>query len=211
MNFKKKKASLSVEASMAVSLFVMLMVSLLFSLVMVKEQSKELEMLHQKALLYFENSDIGTEPFSTFSTDYESDPSIGQVRVLPRFFSDSITIHSFSGYVKDDESKYDTKETEYVYITETGTKYHTNRECSYIRIVPMAVNAKEVGKMRNKDGGKYYKCSICRPKKEGTLYITYDGTGYHANPDCSALKRTVYVISKEEAIANGYTPCSRCG
>ncbi len=45
--------------------------------------------------------------------------------------------------------------------------------------------------------------------KESVVYITKTGKKYHKG-DCSYLKQSKIQTTKKEAIANGYTACSRC-
>lgn len=45
--------------------------------------------------------------------------------------------------------------------------------------------------------------------KEVTVYITRTGAKYHQSY-CSYLRRSSIPIGKKQAIAEGYTACSRC-
>ena len=47
------------------------------------------------------------------------------------------------------------------------------------------------------------------PSESYTVYITKTGTKYHTS-GCSYLKNSKIAISKDTAIAQGYTACSRC-
>ena len=47
------------------------------------------------------------------------------------------------------------------------------------------------------------------PSESYTVYITKTGTKYHTST-CSYLKNSKISISKDSAIAQGYTACSRC-
>jgi micrococcal nuclease len=46
-------------------------------------------------------------------------------------------------------------------------------------------------------------------QKDVTVYITRTGTKYH-KAGCTYLRRSSIPISKKDAIARGFTPCSRC-
>ncbi|MCK4436974.1 hypothetical protein KAU86_03405 [bacterium] len=46
-------------------------------------------------------------------------------------------------------------------------------------------------------------------KKEETVYVTNTGKKYHRG-NCRHLLKSKILISKKEAIADGYTPCSVC-
>lgn len=127
---------------------------------------------------------------------------IGEVRIQDRFLG-----HAWTGYCEIMEDTGHVQEV-YVYITKTGTKYHMQQNCTYLRVQTQAVNYDEIAFLRNQSGGKYYACQRCRPVKGGLVYITSDGNSYHGKSDCSALKRTVYMIPLSEA--EGYGPCSKC-
>lgn len=102
-----------------------------------------------------------------------------------------------------------TQEDPMVYITETGTVYHTNRNCTYLNPSVSAVSVEDVGSSRNESGGKYYACELCgRNRTEGTVYITDQGNSYHCSMSCPGLKRTIYTIPLSQV--NGRGQCSKC-
>jgi hypothetical protein len=98
-----------------------------------------------------------------------------------------------------------------VYITETGSVYHVNRECSHIKLSIVSV----IGipsERRNDNGAKYYPCESCCTENcdpAGIYYITSDGTRYHTISDCSKIKRTVKEVRLSEIPER--SPCKRCG
>lgn len=101
---------------------------------------------------------------------------------------------------------------DYVYVTEHGTVYHVSESCSYLRLSIMAVKESEIDGLRNENGSRYQKCSLCCDEDDGTLYyVTKMGERYHKDISCSGLKRTIYRIEKEQAKAEGMDACSRCG
>ncbi len=92
-------------------------------------------------------------------------------------------------------------DAEYVYVAENGVVYHTDRNCTYISLHPVAGSisaAKEQG---------YLPCRYCGADAGSAVYITPDGEVYHATPYCSRLKRTVYRKRKSEV---DLPPCSKC-
>ncbi len=103
---------------------------------------------------------------------------------------------------KDDE---DTKK---VYVTPWGRVYHTDSECSAIKLSIMSVDASTVDDRRNDGGGKYYPCEHCGSDAGGTVYITEYGDRYHSDRNCSGLKRTVEEIDIKDA--GDRTQCKRC-
>lgn len=110
---------------------------------------------------------------------------------------------------------YDTSESAwdgtYVYVTETGTVYHTSLNCSYLNLSIQSVNYSSVSKLRNKSGAKYYTCKSCKAdKNNGTVYITDYGRHYHSDINCSDLKRTVHKVLLS-TVENTMNACSKCG
>lgn len=204
------KASLSVEGSLVLPIFLFFIITLLTSLLMIKEQSIQLESLHQEALNRYIKSVGSNEDYIEIQVSYKIAEVIPQYGIEYKI-NDCMLLHGFSGYrgEKDESSTYEGDE--FVYITETGTKYHLTENCSYLKIRPQMVNAETVSNLRNLSGGKYYPCRLCKPKLSGVLYVTNDGGSFHSAADCPGLKRTIYVISLREALDSGYTACSRCG
>lgn len=97
-----------------------------------------------------------------------------------------------------------------VYITETGTVYHIDRNCTYLNPSVESVAAAAVDTMRNQAGGKYYPCEICGGSKaQGQVYITRQGSSYHSQINCSGLKRTIYTVPLSQVGGRGR--CSKCG
>ena len=106
-----------------------------------------------------------------------------------------------NGYFPDEE---------YVYITNDSEVYHSDRECSHIRLTVKQTTPDRLGSLRNDNGSRYRPCEICHARpSDATLYITPEGDRYHNSITCSGLKRTVYTIKKSET--GGRRPCSRCG
>lgn len=116
----------------------------------------------------------------------------------------SSAAHKWTGRQDEDLDETGT----WVYITETGTAYHKTDACSYLKLSVKSVSKAQVKEMRNKNGGKYYPCSVCRGEAWGTVYVTDYGTVYHALPECRGLKRTIYHVRLESL--NGYHPCGKC-
>lgn len=96
---------------------------------------------------------------------------------------------------------------EYVYVTENASVYHTDRECTHIRLAVRPVEITGIP-----DG--YGPCEKCVQGKEYfskndlIYYVCKEGERYHSRLDCSGLKRTVYRIKRGES--GGYRECSRC-
>lgn len=104
------------------------------------------------------------------------------------------------------------KDERTVYITENGTVYHLNRDCSHLRLSVHMVQFSLIEGLRNESGGRYKKCSLCGKSglsDQENVYITDSGDRYHCDLGCSGLKRTVIEIPLSQAA--GRRPCQRCG
>lgn len=113
----------------------------------------------------------------------------------------------WTGYVLEEEET----EKAYVYITENGQVYHLSDSCSYLKLSVKSVKADQIKEIRNKSGGTYTSCSICCEKgkeEKNVYYVTDYGDKYHANVNCSGLKRTVYRVEKSEV--EGWSACKKC-
>jgi hypothetical protein len=123
-----------------------------------------------------------------------------------------IKLRAWTGHeVPSNYTKEDDKEEIIVYVTETGSVYHKNRECSHIRLSIRSVIGVPNG-LRNDNGGKYYPCESCCKGVEDpfmTYYITSDGTRYHTSNTCSRIKRNVKEVRISEV--GSRKPCKRCG
>ncbi len=101
------------------------------------------------------------------------------------------------------------QEEELVYVTKYGEVYHKTLSCSYLNLSVRSVNMSQVDKLRNKGGGKYYACELCRPSgRELSVYVTSEGDRYHDERDCSGLRRHISSIPVSEK--GERRPCTRC-
>lgn len=90
---------------------------------------------------------------------------------------------------------------EYVYVAEHGAVYHNSPDCSYIAIrVVKAEDTKELQGKRN--------CRYCCNKVAKGEYVTICGDCIHQNRNCSALKRTIHLVRRDQL--GGLPLCSRC-
>lgn len=123
-----------------------------------------------------------------------------------------LKLHAWTGYevaAAYETDSPDNNET-MVYVTDTGSVYHKDRECSHIKLSVKAVKGIPDA-LRNDNGGKYYKCEACctgEEEEDATYYITSDGTRYHTRRDCSKIKRSVHEIPLSEI--GDRQPCKRC-
>ncbi len=98
---------------------------------------------------------------------------------------------------------------EIVYVTETGSVYHENPECTHLKLSIREVDRDMLERLRNNGGGKYHACERCGGGTGSSVYITNEGNRYHSSLTCSGLKRTVREMTREEA--GHLRACSKCG
>ena len=99
----------------------------------------------------------------------------------------------FTGFKNTNE------DTEYVYITKGSEVYHKSPDCRAINVEVFSISKEALPKKRNKSGGKYYKCTQCRDKGDGTVfYITEYGNKYHTNHDCYEINKSAYRVPMRE-------------
>lgn len=159
-------------------------------------------------LQFWESEIFGSEDEIDIIVTYSVSPwnsmaGFSSFRLANRYYS-----HIWNGY---DLSGVE-EGTQIVYITETGTVYHGSRNCTHLQLSIRQILEADLDAMRNQYGGKYQRCEKCASGgTPGILYITEEGNRYHYSRECSGLKRTVYSISIEEAIEEGYRACARCG
>lgn len=123
-----------------------------------------------------------------------------------------VKLRSWDGYHPGSESEDETNsDDKNVYITPTGSVYHTSANCSHIKLSIRSVPGGHVKDLRNESGGKYKSCERCCPGAgpASTVYITSTGDRYHNHKDCSGLKRTVIQVPLSEV--EDRNPCKKCG
>ena len=122
-----------------------------------------------------------------------------------RYYGRAWTGYDVTQYISDI-----TQEDPMVYITETGTVYHMDRNCTYLNPSVEPVPALTVGERRNQSGGRYYPCEVCGTGTGmGQVYITQQGGSFHSRINCPGLKRTIYMVPLSQVGGRGR--CSKCG
>lgn len=137
-----------------------------------------------------------------------------QIIKLPGyFFLQRANVRAWTGRStgQNGKSGEETNETggEIVYVTETGSVYHEDSECTYLKLSIKEVDRDILGDLRNNGGGKYYACERCGGDGGSSVYITNEGDRYHSSLTCSGLKRTVHEVTREEV--GHMKACSKCG
>ncbi len=118
--------------------------------------------------------------------------------------------HAWTGYDISGGFHSDGKDEEMVYVTEHGTVFHRDINCSHLMSSVRSVSFAGLESERNADRAKFYPCEYCgRDIRGGNVFITTYGNRYHGSVDCPGLKRKIYTIPISEA--EGRSPCSSCG
>lgn len=127
-------------------------------------------------------------------------PGFREFRMANRYYG-----HLWNGYEIPGA-----EETEqYVYITKGTEVYHTDRECTHIRL-----SVRPVAEADIPDG--YLACTKCigqwgedhNGTEDSVYYVCTEGERYHRRRDCPGIRRNIYRIRREEA--EGYRECARC-
>ncbi|MCR5420914.1 MAG: pilus assembly protein [Lachnospiraceae bacterium] len=163
-----------------------------------------------RAGIDFSESKVNNRELIEINAAYEAELPYDFFDLFDYCFVAKCVMHTYIGYENGlSERTLNKEEEEYVYVTETGTVFHRDRECTYLRLSVKEVDRDKVNGLRNNSGHKYYPCKSCGKKMGNTVYITSDGTCYHGSLSCKGLKRTVYCIPISQVGGRG--PCSRCG
>lgn len=104
-------------------------------------------------------------------------------------------------------TKLETDET-YVYITPDGSVYHLFSDCTHLKLSIRQVSRFGVASLENEYGESYSPCELCKGEFGLMVYITLEGSRYHAGRDCGGLKRTIRQVPIGQI--QGRTMCLRC-
>lgn len=129
--------------------------------------------------------------------------SIGKLRFLQRIRSRTWIGEEVSAQTAQQD------EDTVVYITPSGTVYHTTKNCSYLDLSVRNIDIEDLYDARNKNGQSYRECTCVHGDMYTTVYITDYGTYYHMTLSCSSLKRTIIAVNLSDV--EGRAACSKCG
>ncbi|MBQ9438050.1 MAG: pilus assembly protein [Lachnospiraceae bacterium] len=125
----------------------------------------------------------------------------GGIRLASVYFGHGWTGYTLGSFTQEYEGE------EIVYITEHGTAYHRDLNCSHLKLSVRTISASQIGKARNKSGAIYKPCEICG--MSSSMYIVTDyGDRYHTSARCSGLKRTIDAVPISKV--GGRSPCQTC-
>ena len=169
-----------------------MLVSIGFSEVYVREKINEHPASKKISGLTTLLSDFYTDDVIDIKVTYYVEP----VLAIPGIDGVILTNHfyskAFTGYKKKPKEA-----EEMVYITRTGTVYHTSLDCRYLKFSPQAISIEGVKNERSKDGARFYPCEICEKEGFGEIvYIMPYGNRYHNSLECFGIKVDVFEVPK---------------
>lgn len=210
-----KKASLAVETAFVLPLFFMGTVTMISFMDVYKLETEKLVSLCERtkeAGMYAYVLDAsGTEEI--ILPDLYSYQPIGGWISLPKIWLyNLVKVHAWTGKEYTDGGG-ETEEAEegMVYVTETGSVYHVDPDCTYLNLSVAQTSGDSIQWMTNDYGAHYHACKTCSRNQApaDVVYITGSGTSYHNQESCSGLKRTVTLVPETQV--EGMHVCSRCG
>ena len=137
---------------------------------------------------------------------------VSLIKLPGSFFLQRARVRAWTGREtqEDGGEEGEGEESACVYVTETGTVYHDDPNCTHLKLSIREVDVSELAYLRNNSGGKYHNCERCGGEAvDGKVYITSEGDRCHSSLSCSGLKRTVRQVPKDEL--GDMRACSKCG
>ena len=210
-----RAASMTVEAAAALPLFFLAVVSLICMMDLygtIAEQTVKLQEQAETAGTWISVAgeyapSVIDLPFGFTYRPQWYPEALPAVRIAARG-----RVHAWTGRDLSEQTEVpqETEREELVYVTENESVYHTSAECTHLSLSVQAVGGSRVERMRNEDGKAYHACGKCAGSgvKNGTVYITREGTHYHNDANCSGLTRSLRLVKKSEV--DGLHICSRC-
>lgn len=220
-SFKRKKrasrpalpGNMTVEAALVMPVFLFAMINVLSMILMFQTFSVEEGRLHQAgrelAMLAY-GQEEGEQDIRLVK------PSLIRAPVRVAAFPTATIVngcvmHKWIGYDLSPESVQGEEEKEdMVYITQSGTAYHRERNCVYLNPSIRMMGREQAQEAVNQDKIRYTACEICA-NDSPVVYVTQDGIRYHSTVSCSGLRRTIDCVTLQEAVGAGRHACPRCG
>lgn len=206
--------NMTVEAALALPLFLFAVMNLLSLLLMFRSFSAEEAKLHQTgrklAMLAYGQEESGGSDIRLVKTT--------RIRAFipAAAFPDAVMVngcvmHKWIGYDPgENDGAWEEQKEEFVYITKSGVAYHRDRACIYLNPSIEITGIEQAKGAVNGSGEKYRACEICGGNSS-VVYITAEGSRYHSTVSCSGLRRTINSVPLSEALEAGKHACPKCG
>ena len=209
------QASMCVEASLAVSFFLLFFTNVLSIIFLFMTYTKDLAVLQQQgkkaaAYAYITEGAVGSnENLIRLHKNKVVESPFGILKLPTCRLHVQCVVKPWTGY--DVIGGKDRGEEDVlVYMTEYGIVYHKNRSCTHLTLSIQAVPVVTVGNLRNESGESYTPCESCGENGLVTVvFITNQGNKYHTTTKCKGLKRTIKAIPLSQL--KGVDQCQKCG
>lgn len=169
--------------------------------------------LRGDSISFLQSSILNGDDLISIVADYRVEPFIPVIAPSSFGLQTRFVGHAWNGYGLADSSDNNGDAAEddtIVYITPSGTVYHTSADCTYLRPHVRSTSGSDIDNQRSSNGSCYYPCESCHPGRMGTVYYTTDGNRYHASSACSKIKRTIQSVHLSEVQGSRHA-CSKCG
>lgn len=203
------KGSITLEAALAVPLFLCVITALLYLFAFTSVQAKESRKLMERAELLAVTIRESEDPYIRLYDAATITPPFSGLFFKGKLLFRKAEVRAWVGYTKE---TFETKDQEeIVYLTPEGEVCHKSMDCSYLKLSIRSISIGSITEERNLSGGKYLACEYCIKKgfSGNTVYITDYGNSYHSTASCRGLKRTIMAVPYSKA--GGRRLCSRCG
>lgn len=156
-------------------------------------------------------SEFMTEDGEIYLTaSYKAAPSFGLPGIPALSLQSTYAGHAWTGYRLSERAEGQKEDDEHVYITDRGSVYHRDRNCTYLRPSVRSVQGAMVSGERSLGGAVYHPCEYCHPSAAGCVFITSYGNRYHSSASCSAIHRNVREVPLK-SVEGRMRSCSKCG
>ena len=170
---KQLKGSLTIEAALAMPLFVLAISLIIFWTSFLQTQAELSARAADKAremakLAYVTEEEDGNSPKLI---------EIAKGELLNGAYFERLAVaRPFTGRYYSEAETDNAEDNRIVFVTKTGEVYHTSNICSHISLSIREVDYTLVNSLRNKGGAKYYPCEYCaKGNLTGMVYITDEG------------------------------------
>lgn len=208
-----REGSMTVEASIAIPVFLFAMTNLLSIILLFGEYSSILADMHRSAkelAVHAHISEVGNadNELIILTREHVLKPIIPIMGFDTAETLINCRVRKWTGYdVKKSGIMHE--EEEWVYITPTGSAYHKNPNCNYLSPKIYSAEYAEIEVYRNVSGEIYRPCESCKDiTLTGICFYTAYGNRYHSTLRCNGLKRTVYSVRLSEV--EGRHECVKC-